>query len=501
MLMKNSCSLLLMGFIGWFGFTSLSAGDSIEGGSSADWPMWRHDAERSAASQADIASTPELLWSRKLPPVRQAWPLEVYQRLNFDSSYEPVVMGKLLFLASPNDGSITAYDTNSGEEKWKFYTEGPVRCAPACEKGKIYAGSDDGYLYCLDSETGKLLWKFRGAPSERPDYRQIGNGHIVSFWPVRSGPVIKDGTVYFGAGIWPTFGVFLYALDAKTGSVKWKNNELNYITRVRSDHDDRVEDSGLSPQGYLVAIGDKLIVPCGRAMPAGLELATGKLIYYTQGYRRGDSRVAVQGNNAFVGRNAIVNLYDFREIASSWAGHGDKKPAGYKNNALDTPMDLFESPYLPYKYCEGCEVPFVGNPCPPFTGCDAYSAYADKVAYSLDNGTFYAHDLATAKLDRKETTFGGKFNILIWTIKQLWQYKSPYKGQTGGIVIKAGKRVYGQAGKKLLALENIMTAGGTPTVAWEKELNGKVTSLAAADGKLFVAMDNGWIYCFGDHRE
>ena len=150
-----------------------------------DWPMWRYDAERSGASPNEIAANPALLWSRKLPPVKPAWPLEPRRRLSFDASYEPVVMGGLLFLGSPNTGAVTAYATDTGEEKWKFYTEGPVRFSPACSNGKLYAGSDDGYLYCLEAQTGKLLWKSRGAPSERPDYRQIGNGHLVSFWPVR----------------------------------------------------------------------------------------------------------------------------------------------------------------------------------------------------------------------------------------------------------------------------------------------------------------------------
>lgn len=103
--------------------------------SAGDWPMWRYDAARSAASPDEIAPNPVLLWSRKLPPVRQAWPLEVYERVNFDASYEPVVIGKLMFLGSPNNGSVTAYDTETGAEKWKFYTEGPVRCAPAGWKG------------------------------------------------------------------------------------------------------------------------------------------------------------------------------------------------------------------------------------------------------------------------------------------------------------------------------------------------------------------------------
>ena len=105
----------------------------------ADWPMWRYDAARSAASPDGIAPNLTLLWSRKLPPVRQAWPMEKEQRINFDASYEPVVMGKLLFLSSPNDGTVTAYDTDTGEEKWKFFTEGPVRCArPAGTGGSVW---------------------------------------------------------------------------------------------------------------------------------------------------------------------------------------------------------------------------------------------------------------------------------------------------------------------------------------------------------------------------
>ena len=87
--------------------------------------------------------------AREMPPVRPAWPLEPEGRLDFDASYEPVVMGKRLFLASPNDGSVTAYDTETGGEKWKFCSEGPVRCALACWKGSVFAGSDE-VVFSLD---------------------------------------------------------------------------------------------------------------------------------------------------------------------------------------------------------------------------------------------------------------------------------------------------------------------------------------------------------------
>jgi outer membrane protein assembly factor BamB len=462
----------------------------------ADWPTWRYDAARSAASPDEIAPRPVLLWSRKLSPVRQAWPREFEQRIDFDASYEPVVMDKLLFLASPNDGSIAAYLTETGAERWKFYTEGPVRCALACWKGKIYAGSDDGYLYCLDAQTGALVWKFRGAPAGRPDRRQLGNEHLVSFWPVRGGPVVAGGVVYFGAGIWPVFGVFVHALDAETGKPKWTNAGLNYVGPVRIDHDEFAE-VGMSPQGYFVVLRDRILVPNSRALPAGLDRATGRLAYYVQGCRHGDSRVAAHGQFVFVGKEGVLNLGDLREVGSRWAGRGDNKPDGYRGPVLraadiaalprvfphwgyNADWDLYECPGFPYKVADGC---------------NASSAFEDRVAYGSAKGVFYAYNLAAASVSPVETTaFGKTIHPLAWRPQSVWQFDTPYAGQPSGTVIKAGQRLYGHVGRRLLALEDLRKK---PRLAWEQELAATPTSLVAADNKLFAATAEGGIYCFG----
>jgi outer membrane protein assembly factor BamB len=418
--------------------------------------MWRYDAARSAASPDGIADQPVLLWSRALPPVRQAWPRELLQRLDFDASYEPVVMGKRLFLGSPNDGSITAYDTDTGAEQWKVFTEGPVRCAPACWNGRVYAGSDDGCLYCLDAQTGALVWKVRGAPADRPDRRQLGNGHLVSFWPVRGGPVIANGTVYFGAGIWPIFGVFLHAVDAVTGQAKWTNGELNYIANVRGQAAFKL-DTGLSPQGHLGLIKGNLMVPCGRSLPAGLDAATGKLIYYDQGTRRGHSRVVMHGDYAFIGKDGVLNVDTFIEIGT-----------------------LGQAGYAPYKMV---------------AGCDAWSAFEGGVAYGLAGGIFYAYDVAGARIVDRETEYGTQIvRTKKWEPTVRWQFATPDAGQKSGTTIKAGKHLYGSVGRKVLALEGL---GGPPRILWERALEGTPSSLAAADDKLFVVTAEGGLYCLG----
>jgi hypothetical protein len=234
-----------------------------------DWPMWRRDAQRTAVSTERLPDELHLQWVRHYPPLKPAFRSK---RLQFDGGYEPVALGNRLFVGSSRNDSITALDISTGEELWRFFTEGPVRCAPVAWRGKVYAGSDDGHLYCLDAESGALRWKFKAVPSNR---KVIGNDRLISLWPLRGGSVLADGRIYFAAGVWPFEGVFVYALDAETGAVVWMNDRAGFLYGAQP-HNARAM-GGLTPQGYLLINGDDLLVPCGTAMPAVFDRHTGKL--------------------------------------------------------------------------------------------------------------------------------------------------------------------------------------------------------------------------------
>ena len=241
--------------------------------SAEDWPTWRYDAARSAVSGQKLPDELHLQWVRKYPRVRPAFGS---RRLQFDAGYEPVVMGKTLFFGSPHNDSISAIDTETGAEKWKFYTDGPVRFAPVAWENRVFAASDDGCLYCLNAKTGKLIWQFRAVPSDR---RIIGNGRLISVWPVRGGPVLKDGRIYFAAGIWPFEGIFVYALDADTGKVIWLNDRSGSLY-VGHPHG-AWSFGGPSLQGYLLVNGKDLLVPNGiGGVPAYFDIETGKLLAF-----------------------------------------------------------------------------------------------------------------------------------------------------------------------------------------------------------------------------
>ncbi len=94
-----------------------------------DWPMWRYNAGRCAATPEELPAELHLQWVRELAPPKPAWPAS-QNRLQFDASYEPVVAGKTIFVGSMVSDSVTAYDIETGIEKWRFYTAGPVRFAP-----------------------------------------------------------------------------------------------------------------------------------------------------------------------------------------------------------------------------------------------------------------------------------------------------------------------------------------------------------------------------------
>lgn len=241
-----------------------------------DWPTYRGDAGRSGASADSLGANLAPAWQRT---TRQG-PAPAWSgrdtRMPFDQVFHPVVSGGTLFYGSSADCKVYAVDAASGAEQWSFMTDAPVRFAPAVWKDRLFVASDDGYLYCLGMDDGSLLWKQRGGPG---DEMILGNGRMVSRWPARGGPVVVDDSVYFAAGIWPSEGIFVYSLDAASGDVNWCNDTAGAIT-MPQPHGTAVAQSGISAQGYLVAAGDVLLVPTGRAVPAALDRNTGKFLYF-----------------------------------------------------------------------------------------------------------------------------------------------------------------------------------------------------------------------------
>lgn len=218
-----------------------------------------------------------------LQPPRPAWPdpLKEPHSLDFDWAPQPVIAGGRVYFASSADDTLRALNLADGSACWEFTAAGPIRFAPHVIGERCYVASDDGHITCLDAATGRPLWTFRAAPA---DDTILGNGRLISRWPVRSGVLVSDNTVYAAAGMWPAEGIYVYALDAQTGAVRWCNDTCGAMY-IAQPHQTAYAMTGVTPQGYLSLADNVLIVPNGRSGPAAFDRRTGDLLYYREGGR------------------------------------------------------------------------------------------------------------------------------------------------------------------------------------------------------------------------
>lgn len=262
-----------------------------------DWPAWRYDAGHTAASPYDLPIELHEQWARHYSPRQPVWddPLN-RDMMPYDRVFEPVVADGRMFIGFNDADKVVALDVRDGSELWAFYTDGPIRFSPVVSGSRVLLTSDDGYLYCVGADSGKLLWRFRGGPTDR---KVLGNQRVISTWPARGGPVVCDGTVYFAASIWPFMGTFIYALEAETGKVQWVNDDTS--AQYQKQPHSAPAYAGIAPQGQLAIAGDLLLVPGGRTLPAGLDRLTGELRFFNFGGKgEGGSFVATDGTRAFV---------------------------------------------------------------------------------------------------------------------------------------------------------------------------------------------------------
>ncbi|WP_257629093.1 PQQ-binding-like beta-propeller repeat protein [Haloplanus salinarum] len=129
----------------------------------------------------------------------------------------PTVVEDVLYAGS-EDGNVYALETGSGDERWRFETEGPVvLSSPTVVDGTVYVGSYDDNVYALATGSGDERWRFE-------------TGGFVD-----SSPAVVDGTVYVGS-----FDGYVYALDAEAGGERWGFETGDAVVTSPTTADDTV---------------------------------------------------------------------------------------------------------------------------------------------------------------------------------------------------------------------------------------------------------------------
>ncbi len=172
-----------------------------------DWPAYRHDHTRGGATAAAVAADLKPLWA-----------VDVGRGLT-----PPTVAAGMVFAAAGDEHRVVALDAAAGTVRWSFTAGGRVDSAPTFHHGRILFGCRDGWVYCLRSSDGKLIWRLRAAPR---DELILVNGQLESAWPVHGSVLVLDGAAFAAAG-WHSGldgGVTLYALQPADGTILWSKH-------------------------------------------------------------------------------------------------------------------------------------------------------------------------------------------------------------------------------------------------------------------------------------
>ncbi|HMJ91827.1 MAG TPA: PQQ-binding-like beta-propeller repeat protein, partial [Candidatus Acidoferrum sp.] len=473
-----------------------------QGAVAADWPQWRYDSYRSASSPEELPSDLRLEWTRDYSQRSQAWddPLN-HDLMTFDKVFEPVVLGARMFIGFNDRDKVVALDIQTGREAWTFFTEGPVRLAPAAWDGKVYFVSDDGYLYCVAAQNGALVWKHRGGPSGR---KVLGNGRLVSAWPARGGPVIRDGKVFFAASIWPFMGTFIYALDARTGAVLWVNDGTGsqYIKQPHA----APAFAGVAPQGALVATRETLLVPGGRSVPAAFDIETGRFRYFQLedgGKGNGGSFVAATDTNFFVHtRGRGTRIYDLKPGKKSTTFTinepvlaSEEYYSGQPNSSLKAAVLEAESKLIAARQslkdanAELVKIEEEGS-------TNSYKKATGTLARALRKIAPAERTLASAK-DALSNSWSGHVIQGVGRDRKLkWELKLDGTGD----IIQAGGRLYAAGTNAIVAIQ-IPSGDEAPRIVWSNHVDAQVLRLLAANGKLFAVTLDGRIMAFGQDKK
>ena len=440
--------------------------------SAADWPTYMGDDARSGVSFEQLKLPLEQSWIHQpLHAPRPAWrgpakadfynnQLKLKNRQMFDHAFHVIADAKHVYFGSSADDQVHCLDLNSGEERWAFFTEGPVRFAPTLHDGRLYVGSDDGHAYCLSTD-GKSIWKKLLAPR---DYRVAGNNRIISAWPLRTGILVRDEIAYAGAGMFPKEKVYLMALDSVNGELKWSEEQKEWPA-----------------QGYLLLSESRVFVPTGRSNP---------IVYNRNNHKRdkGAEKALAGSRDAFTlikwGGEFQSNQRQNGRVLGSVEGEKQDSFATFTGN------HMIVADGKSYLQANG-ELTILDR----MRYRKLLPGFADKVKET--NGLKKERDQLKAKgspelakAEQRLTASSKELEKNRADIRKCVLWRTPCKQRYA--LILAGDTLFAGGENEVVAY-----SAKDKERVWSSPVNGKAMGIAVAHGRLLVSTDKGTIHCFG----
>jgi outer membrane protein assembly factor BamB len=206
------------------------------GGPGIVWPTYGFDNERQRVVSFGLRPPYRRIWTFGARNLLEFPPAIAYGRLYFTNNSgvlfavngktgkrawrfksgrcvasTPAVSGHTVFQSFMNEppcnskrppgrleGEVIAFATGFGRVRWRTRL-GPVESSPLVANGRVYVGDWRGRVYALDERTGRVRWTF------------VAEGRI------KGSVALSGNRLYVG-----TYKGYLYALNARTGKQIWR---------------------------------------------------------------------------------------------------------------------------------------------------------------------------------------------------------------------------------------------------------------------------------------
>ena len=199
-------------------------GDNGNNGADAaltqDWPLFRGDAEMQGISRLESVSPPlELAWQYEPLPLKELKEGQI-RRIPPIKATAVVADGRA-FVGS-EESRFFCIDINDGSLIWEFKSESAITGSAAVVGDYVYFGDFAGFVYKLNAETGQEEedWRFE-------TFDKIEGG--INALEVTNDDGVLEKRLYVGS-----HDYHLYCINAESGEEIWKIETDNYVISTPS---------------------------------------------------------------------------------------------------------------------------------------------------------------------------------------------------------------------------------------------------------------------------
>ena len=215
----------------------------------------RHECGGGAARDGDVAAFDKQTGDRQ-------WSVDLSDQPENEEKRSARLSGGLtafygkLFLGSEN-GYVYALDQTDGSLLWSQKFPGEVLAAPVADAGRVVVVTTSGKLLALDAEKGNILWS---TGDDQPNLTLRG----------QSTPVLAAGGVVYGRA------------DGRIGAVLLENGQLANVSRVASPRGATELERMIDVDAQPVILGDELYAVAYNGQLIARKLLSGEELWKRQ---------------------------------------------------------------------------------------------------------------------------------------------------------------------------------------------------------------------------